>query len=349
REWWSVPLQELTQDDRLVYIDGETSVEEAHNTLLEHGLTSLALKVSPEDDTVSTSFDYANINALLLLVLGKKSIANQSDEAKAYIERAKKGQSVPVAFVASLGPKEPFIKVPVTETLATVVELLGSGVHRIAVTKTTDSQPPKEQVIGILSQRRMLRYLWNNARSFPHLEPLLQATIGELKIGSVDVVSIHEDKPVIEAFALMDETGMSSLAVVDSKKHVLGNISVVDVKYVTNSSQAKLLKEPCKQFLTHVLSGRGVEDGKDSYPVFNVTRNSTLAHAIAKLVATKSHRMWITEPFTSPAIPDIESEPSSLRTTSGKLVGVLSLTDIFALLARTIGKLADPSEGRRQR
>ena len=33
-----------------------------------------------------------------------------------------------------------------------------------------------------------------------------------------------------------------------------------------------------------------MNDGKDSYPVFYINPYSTLAHTVAKLVATKSHR-----------------------------------------------------------
>jgi hypothetical protein len=42
-------------------------------------------------------------------------------------------------------------------------------------------------------------------------------------------------------------------------------------------------------FISVILSKRGVEKGRDSYPVFHVNPYSTLAHTITKLVVTKSH------------------------------------------------------------
>lgn len=39
-----------------------------------------------------------------------------------------------------------------------------------------------------------------------------------------------------------------------------------------------------------ILSTRGLIEGKDSFPVFHVNPGSTLAHTVAKIVATKSHR-----------------------------------------------------------
>lgn len=98
------------------------------------------------------------------------------------------------------------------------------------------------------------------------------------------------DRKVSDALTLMNNEGVSSLAVVDNEKNVVGNISTADVKYLTRASQIPLLRATCLHFLTVILTDRGVNDGKDSYPVFHVTPMSTLAHTVAKLVATRSHR-----------------------------------------------------------
>jgi CBS domain-containing protein len=105
-------------------------------------------------------------------------------------------------------------------------------------------------------------------------------------------------------------------------------------------------------------------------PVFHVTPYSTLAHTVAKLVATRSHRMWVVEsaspspsaPATPLATPSIthavlsspnNSTPASPSLNSafpavsaaalpgarisGRLTGVISLTDILNLFARQSG------------
>jgi hypothetical protein len=58
-----------------------------------------------------------------------------------------------------------------------------------------------------------------------------------------------------------------------------------------------------------------VNDGKDSFPVFHVNPFSTLAHTVAKLVATRSHRMWVVDtpsPASSgPSTPAIQ-QPANL-------------------------------------
>lgn len=131
-----------------------------------------------------------------------------------------------------------------------------------------------------------------------------------------------------------------------------------------------------------------MNEGKDSYPVFHVTPYSTLAHTVAKLVATRSHRMWVVDaPSPASSIPDsplitpsvaAHPPPSALQqlsnhatgppytpatpgvavpaatlpgaNLSGRLNGVVSLTDVLNLFARVSGlNPQDPEETRRRR
>src|SRR5436305_15128845 len=91
----------------------------------------------------------------------------------------------------------------------------------------------------------------------------------------------------------MTSRGISSIAVVDSQKQLVGNISMVDVQYVARSSSAHLLRSTCAHFLSVIKFEQGVRDGQDQVPVFAVYPSTSLAATVAKLVATKAHRMWI--------------------------------------------------------
>jgi len=202
----------------------------------------------------------------------------------------------------------------------------------------------------------------------------------------------------------MNNEGLTSVAVVDHGLNVVGNISAADIRHLTNTKTLPLLQSSSMHFISVILSERGVEHGRDSYPVFHVTPYSTLAHTVAKLVATNSHRMWIVDsaspspstPATpllqarepsvtaatalplaassvtatsSPPTPTIIIPPPSIATTpqsplpgpvpsgalpgsniSGRLSGVVSLTDILNLFAKTSGlRPSDPSEQRARR
>lgn len=207
---------------------------------------------------------------------------------------------------------------------------------------------------------------------------------------------------------LLLNEGVSSLPVLDNSYNVIGNISVADVKLLTKSSSLPLLRNTCIHFISVILSTRGMYEGKDSFPVFHVTPMNTLAHTVAKLVATKSHRMWITNPvspsssgpptpslntatlvptishnssvsagagqyhltpppsvsadigsiadsspktpFVAPAGPSVSASALPGARISGRLVGVVSLTDVLILFAKAGGlHVADPNEIRMRR
>lgn len=221
------------------------------------------------------------------------------------------------------------------------------------------------------------------------------------------------DATLAEALVLMSNEGLTSLAVVDNGFNVVGNISTTDVRLLTSAASMPLLQSSCMHFITVTLSERGMEKGRDSVPVFYVSPYSTLAHTVAKLCATRSHRMWVVEsaspspsapatpllgpvsgaavtttttttsgatattsdsasPSVSTIYPLQSSAPPSplpLSTTptfspsssvpaaalpgahlSGRLTGVISLTDILNLFARSSGlHPSDPGEQRARR
>ncbi len=102
----------------------------------------------------------------------------------------------------------------------------------------------------------------------------------------------------------MNSEGLTSVAVVDNGFNVVGNISTRDLQHLTSVVSFPLLRSSCMHFISVILSERGVEEGRDSFPVFYVNPHSTLAHTVAKLVATRSHRMWVVESASpSPSAP----------------------------------------------
>ncbi|KAH3903349.1 related to Protein SDS23 [Saccharomycodes ludwigii] len=368
KNWEHIKLSQLIESNKLIYIRGDLSVEDAFNKLVEYNLTSLPVlldETTEDGSSVSTNnteagnkgsgansigiksmncltFDYNDLNSYLLLVLGKiKVLGNNSggnnnisaQDLEKITRDCQMGKPVPVGEIVRLTPKNPFYKIPQDESLSTAMGILGSGVHKIAITDIE-----QQTILGILSQRRLIKYIWDNARNFKNLEPLLNASLQSLKIGVLNyshktastssgkpsssnipggnnassssgsfrntggrkysrVISISGDEPLINALYKMHIERISSIAVVDSQGILLGNISVTDVKNVTRTSQYPLLHNTCRHFITVILNNRGLEmGGKDSFPIFHVYPSSSLARTLAKLVATKAHRLWIVQP-----------------------------------------------------
>ena len=171
---------------------------------------------------------------------------------------------------------------------------------------------------------------------------------------------------------------ISSLAVVDRLKQLVGNISIVDVQNVSLSKNSYLLSKSVLHFILYNLSQKGIEKGQDQFPIFHVNKQTLLGRVIAKLVATRLHRLWIVQlpPTHKPSVasshlhhgsvsgspqtiegilnsPNVANGPSGGQEygRQGNLIGVITLTDILGLFALTKsgGKRIDPLFARNQR
>lgn len=389
-------MQEIIEPAEARFVELDSSIEDTTKLLIRSGSPNVVLvRESRKTKTVLSTFDYSDLNAYLLLVLG----LSQPDELAARIaDRARRGEVIPLKDVTDhLGPREEPVFTMHTATLLQAMELLGAGHHRVVVHKEGTSE-----AVGVLTQLRLVQFFWDNHQNFTATENLYSMTLKELELGAKEVLAINGDKPVADALRLMHAEGITSLPVLDNHRNVVGNISHVDVRLLTDTSAIPLLHSSCIHFIGVILSERGMFDGKDSYPVFHITPFSTLAHTVAKLCATRSHRMWVVDapspsasvppspgmknvmpssamhssglehntpittpvraggvtdsmtpgpPYTStnPAI-SIGAAQMPGASMSGRLSGVVSLTDILNLFARASGlSPGDPEETRRRR
>lgn len=132
------------------------------------------------------TFDYSDLNAYLLLVVGVAE--PEEGNITSFLELARKarqGSTIPIKDVKDLGKKEPFVHLPHTANLTKAVEIFGSGVHRIIVFKDGTNE-----IKGILSQLRLVKFLWENGKSFPVIDKLYPQYLKALDIGSHQVIAI---------------------------------------------------------------------------------------------------------------------------------------------------------------
>jgi CBS domain-containing protein len=156
--------------------------------LVANGAPNVVLLRDSKDTRYATgTFDYSDLNAYLLLVVG---LAHPDEEDVAsFDELAKKGREgkpIPLRDVKEVGNvKEPLITLPHTADLTKAMEVFGSGVHRVPVAEegTTD-------VIGIITQLQLVKFFWENRQSFPDVDQLYPRLIKDLSIGSKNVLAI---------------------------------------------------------------------------------------------------------------------------------------------------------------
>ncbi|KAJ5551330.1 Major facilitator superfamily domain general substrate transporter [Penicillium sp. DV-2018c] len=347
RDWRHISIGELVTPGDLKFVELDTGIEEATNILIDSGAAVLLIRETPDSTSAIGTFDYADLNSYLLLAAGLTT----PDEAhrESYEELAKKAHSgvpIPLRDVKKFGrEKEPLIKLPTSANVLNAVEIFGGGVHRVVVVNESNDK----EVVGIFSQFRLVKFLWENGRSFPVIEELYPKALRELAIGSHEVISIHGDQPLSDALHAMNNEGVSSIVVVDNHLNVLGNISTADVKLLTRSSSLPLLQNSCTHFISVILSTRGLIEGKDSFPVFHVNPGSTLAHTVAKMVATRSHRLWVTDPQSPvPSSPPTPSHSSAhiptISSISAATAGSQSDSTPPSPLAAPVAPLAQPSQ-----
>ncbi|KID78404.1 Protein SDS23 [Metarhizium brunneum] len=374
KEWVEITVGELVSPDDVKWVDMDSSVEEATMALLKSKTNVVLVRESSSLPAAVATFDYSDLNAYLLVVVGlSKPETHQVELYNDIMLNAREGKNISMRQIQPLCRQEPLVGLPSNGNLAQAIEILGSGIHRILITNSLGN------VVGIMSQLLMVDFFWNEGVNFPAVDRLYPIMLRDLGVGTQQVISVNSDAPLAEALILMNNEGLTSVAVVDNGQNVVGNISTKDVRHLTSASSAPLLDGSCMHFISVILNERGVEKGRDTFPVFFVNTYSTLAHTVAKLVATRSHRMWVVESASpspsAPATPlmgphGVVSTPQAPMATptsavpsgavpasampgahlSGKLSGVLSLTDVLNIFAKYTGlHPADPSEQRARR
>ncbi|CEP10984.1 hypothetical protein [Parasitella parasitica] len=326
-DWTMVPASSLINDQKMIEINGIMSVEEACQVLVENNISSAPVFVDNEKGHYIGMFDYGDVIAYILLVLHRKPGQKESEdtvdleslEIKDIVHRALQGQKVPVGMASDLSRKNPFYSILQEATLLSAVEIFACGTHRVSILR------PDGRVKGILSQSTVVKYLFENRKQFLEIDSVLNKTIRELDLGNEPVIGVDANATVLDALSLMSAHGVSSVAVLRGKT-VLGNISMTDVKHVMKGYSHRLLWKTCFQFVGHIRTQQGIIDGQDRLPVFDVRQETSLGFAIAKLLATKAHRVWVVDEF-------------------GNATGVVSLTDVIRVIASLVGVQANERRG----
>lgn len=146
----------------------------------------ILLRENPNDSTVCGTFDYNDLNAYLLVVVGlAHPDQGQRQDFDFIVKRAKENTKIPLRDIEKLGKKEPLIELFESDDLSKAMEHFGSGIHRILVFKDGSTE-----VVGILSQLKLVKFLWDNGASFPSIDQLYPLVLKDLQVGVPSAVAI---------------------------------------------------------------------------------------------------------------------------------------------------------------
>jgi hypothetical protein len=155
--------------------------------LIDSGPPNVILvRESSTDLSACETFDYNDLNAYLLVVLG---LANPSeDQVETYTEIAKKareGSPLSLKDIGFLANKAPLVTLSESQDLSKAIEIFAGGVHRILIVKEGTNH-----VIGILSQFTLVKFLWDNGSSFPIIDQLYPMILRDLNVGTHQTIAI---------------------------------------------------------------------------------------------------------------------------------------------------------------
>ena len=185
RDWRTIQVGEVVDLELVRFVEMDTSVEDATNLLITSGSPNVVLlREGKSSRKPIGTFDYNDLNAYLLLVVG---LAQPEDRQsfKELAQKGREGRPIPLRDVKDLSRKEPLVTLPESADLSKAIEILGSGIHRIIVLNDDT-----KEAVGVLTQLRMMEFFWDNANNFAQLGALYQASLRELNVGAQHVYAM---------------------------------------------------------------------------------------------------------------------------------------------------------------
>eukprot|EP00188_Purpureofilum_apyrenoidigerum_P005244 Plantae.Rhodophyta-Purpureofilum_apyrenoidigerum.ctg6663.p1 GENE.Plantae.Rhodophyta-Purpureofilum_apyrenoidigerum.ctg6663~~Plantae.Rhodophyta-Purpureofilum_apyrenoidigerum.ctg6663.p1 ORF type:complete len:319 (-),score=46.53 Plantae.Rhodophyta-Purpureofilum_apyrenoidigerum.ctg6663:64-1020(-) len=299
--WTSRTCGDLVAKQKAITISGGTSVEAACEILLKNNILSAPVRHEATNELIGI-FTYRTLLESLLVrfprVKHPQTELVMSDMLHAV------GPDVPVSSIVK---PESMSRVKPDDTLVPAVDQFGKRVHRTAVVSGIDT------FHGMLSQGMLLKFLLSKEAQ---VRDVMSRSLKDLGMVKGTVVAVPQNRLVIDAVELLIEKNISSIAITNNQKAIVGNLSLADIKYILRRRHYHMFWLDVERFLGHVKREEAFTAdnmARDSYPVFTIHANKSLMNAAERMSALRTHRLWI---IGNDFIPR----------------GVISITDIMRLL-----------------
>ena len=297
-----------------ITIPATASVTEACATLAEHQISSAPV-YDPMDHAFKGLVDFRDLCALLVKAVDQNNMnLDKLIEVEQFLKLGGNIGLAPAKWAADLSMQNPLRGVKLQDSLVNVVgnEFIKNQVHRVCVFDQDGA------FVGMLSQSDIVKFVFEHIEQ-TKLDQVWGKNISELGIARKrNAITIDGSKSVKEAIELMNSEKVSSVGLIDEEVDgkLVGTFSISDIKYLLKVNKLEYLNASCADYISSVRQFQSLQEhhGKDVFPVFSVHENTKLADVVAKLVATHTHRMFVTE--------------------HGKAIGVVTLADVLEVLLR---------------
>jgi CBS-domain-containing membrane protein len=289
----------------LVLVGSKQPLERALARIRKHQILSL-----PVVDESSTTG--AVIGLLTVLDIVAK-LSESTEHSTSYTARPQRRDMLfsLISEIMQKSDKQPAYLISTSASLFDAVHHFATtGMQRLMIVdrqfdNIVAQDKPEEMVVGMLTQSDVVRFV---AQNFMWMrgEPVFQRTLRELNIGNRKPIIVNQSILAYQAFLEIHKQGCDGIALIDSTGKLIANISASNIKGLTRRNY-QILFRPLSQYLA-----RDRNRGWWHLPVCT-TSDTKLETVILQFVATKVHRMYITND-------------------EGKPVGEVSLTDVMSAL-----------------
>lgn len=178
-----------------------------------------------------------------------------------------------------------FLGVKADQTIKDALMLFAKGVQRIAVFNSS------KQIIAILSQSTLLRYISQN---FSLLEGLENEPAAKLGIAWARVVKINASSLVVDAVSLMHEKCVYALPIVDDNEKIVSHISMSDLKRLSSIDTNTLAKvlESTYEYVKEIRASRNLPANN----IISVPSTATIKEVVTALIENHVHQLYLVAP-----------------------------------------------------
>jgi len=213
-----------------------------------------------------------------------------------------------VGAIINFSRTNPYKPMPLTATLQEVINEMAKGLSRIPLVDSDGG------VTKLISQSAVISFI---AKHADRLGRAGAQSLSDAKLGIRGVLGATPDMRAIDAFAKLAHANISHLALIDASGHLIGNISVKDIKGAQDFSHLLL---PINDFVNAVRRENVLQE---IHPSIHANSTDTVSRTIVRLATIRIHRIYIT------SIPDSQRD----RVSRYPPAGVVSLRDMLTLFA----------------
>jgi len=269
-------VRDIHQGRGLIVVPSSSSIGDAMQILAKNGITS-----APVYDASSDSY-LGFVDVLDIAVDIVKIFAENYEQHPHLYNPAelRKQFLLPITSVVNASDRDPFLPVDINWSLSFLINnFLKYGIHRVPVVED-------DKIVGVVAQSDVLRFLQQHRGSLTSEFH----TLAQLGLAEGPVISIPQEAPLMRAFTHILTSKVSGIAVINERGQLVNNLSVSDLKGITETTFFKL-EAPIHQVFSYATS---------KLPVVRLRPWSTFGDLLDVLATTGVHRAYVVDDNDKP-------------------------------------------------